>query len=105
LIDFLSLNNSKTQNPIVNDTITFSDIKLIKVPPALASVVVAGMIAGDNSYDVKVYINGTRYYQTTHFTIAITSTSLTINFNPANLGFNVDSADEIAITGKFIELV
>jgi hypothetical protein len=29
---------------------------------------------------------------------------LTINFNSGALGFNVDSADEIAITGKFVDL-
>ena len=105
LVDFLSLNGSKTQNPIVNNTITFSDIKLIKAPAALSSVIVAAMNVGSDSYDVKVYINGTRYYQTTHFTVTITSTSLTINFNPTNLGFDVDSGDEIAITGKFIDLI
>ncbi len=104
LIDFLSLNNSITQNPITNNTITFSDIKLIKTPPTLLSVVTAGLIVGDTSYDIKLYINGVRYYQTTHFTVAITASSLTINFNSVNLGFDVDSGDEIAITGKFIDL-
>lgn len=100
LIDFLSLNNSKIQNPVTNNTITFSGIKLIKTPATLISVVTSGLNVGSDSYDVKVYINGTRYYQT-NFTIAITSTSLTINFN---VGFDVDSEDEISITGKFIDL-
>jgi hypothetical protein len=104
LIDFLSLNNSKVQNPIVNNIITFTDIKCIKTPPALTSVVTSGFTIGDSSYDIKVYINGTRYYATTHFTIGLTSTSLTITFLPINLGFDVDNADEISITGKFIDL-
>ncbi len=104
LIDFLSLNNSASQNPTTNNTITFSGIKLIKTPASLISVITSALENGDDSYDVKVYINGVRYYFNTHFTISLTTSSLTINFNSGALGFNVDSADEIAITGKFIDL-
>jgi len=104
LIDFLSLNNSKSENPVTNNTIIFSGIKLIKAPAALVSVVTGGLNVGGESYDIKVYINGVRYYPTTHFGFAITGTSLTINFSAANLGFDVTSTDEIAITGKFIDL-
>jgi hypothetical protein len=104
LIDFLSLNNNKIEHPTTNNTITFSGIKLIKAPQQLASVVSAGLVVGDNSYDVKIYINGVRYYQTTHFTVSITNSTLTINFNSVNLGFDVTISDEIAVTGKFIEL-
>jgi hypothetical protein len=106
LIDFLSLNNSKVGNPISDNTITFDNIKLIKAPAQLESVVNAAIIIPSNGiYDVKVYINGTRYYFETHFTVALSSTSLRLNFIPANLGFNVDSGDEIIITGKFIDIV
>jgi hypothetical protein len=105
LIDFLSLNNSKIENPTVDNSVIFSDIKLIEAPAALVSVVSSGITVLDKAYDVKVYINGTRYYHTTHFTVTISSTSLTINFIPANLGFIVDSDDEITITGKFIDIV
>lgn len=105
LIDFLSLNNSKTQNPILNNTITFDNIKLIKAPPLLVSVVSASINVGNDVYDVKVYINGTRYYHTTHFTVSISLSSFTLNFIPANLGFDVDSGDEITITGKFIDII
>jgi len=104
LIDFLSLNNSKSENPVSNDTIEFTAIKLIKAPAALSSVISGGLNVGGVSYDIKVYINGVRYYPTTHFGFSITSTSLTINFLPDNLGFNVTSTDEIAITGKFVDL-
>lgn len=104
LIDFLSLNNSKIQNPITNNTIAFSGIKLIKTPAALVSVVSSGIAVADDTYDIKVYINGTRYYHNTHFSVSITSSSLIINFIQANLGFAVDSGDEISITGKFINL-
>jgi hypothetical protein len=105
LIDFLSLNNTKTQNPITNDTITFANIKLIKTPSLLASVITSGISVGSDSYDVKLYINGTRYYQNTHFTVSITLTSLTINFISGLFSQPIDSGDEITITGKFIDIV
>lgn len=105
LIDFLSLNNSKVQNPTANNTITFTGIKLIKAPALLSSVISGSMSVGSDSYDVKVYINGVRYYHNTHFTVELASNSLTINFISANLGFSVDSGDEITITGKFINIV
>ena len=60
-------------------------------------------VAGE-SYDIKIYINGVRYYPTTHFGFTITSSSLILNFNSANLGFTVDSADEVTIIGKFIDV-
>ena len=104
LIDFLSLNNSKVQNPISNDTIIFTSIKLIQAPAQLSGVISSGLTYGGNSYDVKLYINGVRYYQTTHFTAIVSNNSLTINFNPGLFPLPVDSGDEITITGKFIEL-
>ena len=105
LIDFLSLNNSKIQSPVENNTITFTGIKLIKTPSTLISVVTSGITIGNDAYDIKVYINGVRYYFTTHFTVSITASSLTINFSAANLGFTVSNTDEISITGKFIDIV
>jgi hypothetical protein len=104
LIDFLSLNNSKVVDGGIN-TATFTGIKLIEAPAQLAGVITAGLTYDNKSYDVKVYINGTRYYYTTHFTVTMSSTSLTLNFIPVNLGFDVDNGDEITITGKFIDLV
>ena len=104
LIDFLSINNSKAQNPVSNNTITFTGIKLIEAPAQLQSVISAGLTVNSLTYDIKVYINGVRYYQTTHFTCTGTSNTLIINFISANLGFNVTSTDEIIITGKFINV-
>jgi hypothetical protein len=105
LIDFLSLNNSKVQNPVSNNTITLTGIKLIQAPAQLASVITAGLTYDGNSYDIKLYINGVRYYQTTHFTAVVSNNSLVITFLSANLGFSVTSTDEITITGKFIDIV
>ena len=104
LIDFLSINNSKVGNPTTNNTITFTGIKLIQAPPQLQSVISAGLLVNGTTYDAKIYINGVRYYQTTHFTCTGTANSLTINFISANLGYNVVSTDEIIITGKFLDV-
>ena len=104
LVDFLSLNNSKSENPTVSNTITFNSIKLIKTPPSLTSVVTGGISVGDSTYDIKVYINGVRYYPASHFSVLITNTSFQINFNSANLGFSVESDDEVIILGKFIDV-
>jgi len=106
IIDFLSLNNSKYLNPVTNNIVNFTNIKPIKTPPTLRSVITSGLNYNDEVYDIKVYINGVRYYQTLHFSVTITNSSLTINFNPAQsgLGFNVTAQDEIIITGKFINL-
>jgi hypothetical protein len=104
LIDFLSLNSSKIGNPIVDNTITFQNIKLIKTPEQLSSVITGGLLVVGVNYDIKVYINGVRYYQTSHFTVGITSSTFTLNFLSQNLGFDVTPTDEIIITGKFVNL-
>lgn len=100
LIDFLSLNNNMVTAgaPVT----TFSNIKLIKTPAALQSVITSALTDGDDSYDVKVYVNGVRYYFNTHFTVVVNSNSLEIDFS--SMPFAVDSGDEITITGKFIDL-
>ena len=102
LIDFLSINNSKVVDGGTNSA-TFSNVKLIQAPAQLASVISAGLSYGGNSYDIKLYINGVRYYQTTHFTVtSYTNNILTLALSP---GFPVDNNDEITITGKFIEIL
>jgi hypothetical protein len=104
LIDFLSINNSKAQNPISNNTITFTGIKAIKTPAQLTSVVTSGMTYGSDVYDIKLYINGVRTLQSSNFTVVITASSIVVTFLPVGIGFNITSTDEIIITGKFIDL-
>jgi hypothetical protein len=105
LIDFLSINNSKTQNPVSNNTITFTGIKAIKTPSQLTSIVSGGINYNNEIYDVKVFVNGQRKFQSlSHFTVIINDSSLTIVFSLAYMGFNVTSTDEIVITGKFIDV-
>jgi hypothetical protein len=102
LIDFLSLNNSKVVAGGVN-TATFSNIKLIEAPAQLVGVVSSGLTYDGKTYDIKLYINGVRYYQTSHFMVTSYSNNvLILSLSP---GFSVDSDDEISITGKFIDIV
>jgi hypothetical protein len=101
LIDFLSINNSKVVDGGINSA-TFSNIKLIQAPAQLQSVISAGLLVNDVTYDAKIYINGVRYYQTTHFTVtSYINNTLILALSP---GFPVNSGDEIIITGKFLDL-
>lgn len=106
IIDFLSLNNSKYINPVSNNVAAFTNIKPIKTPALLKGTINSGLTYNNEIYDIKIFVNGIRYYQTLHYSVIITNSSLTINFNPAptGIGFNVTSMDEIIITGKFIDL-
>ena len=82
----------------------FSNIKLIEAPAQLVGVISSGLTYDEKTYDIKLYINGVRYYQTSsHFTVtSYTNNTLTLTLSP---GFSVDSGDEITITGKFIDIV
>jgi hypothetical protein len=103
LIDFLSLNNSKVVGGETNSSVIFTNVKLIQAPAQLSGVITSGLTYDGSSYDIKLYINGVRYYQTTHFTvISYTNNILTLSLSP---GFSVNSGDEITITGKFIDIV
>ena len=104
LIDFLSLNNSKVVDGETNSSAIFPGVKLIQAPAQLTSVITAGLTYDGNSYDIKLYINGVRYYQTSHFTIGVSLTTFTLNFLPDNLAFDVTPTDEVIITGKFVNL-
>ena len=99
LIDFLSLNNSKVTTSTTNQAI-FSNIKCIKTPPTLSSVVTSGFTVGSDTYDIKVYVNGVTLIASNLYSVALTLNSLTINFT----GYQVDPGWEITITGKFIDL-
>ena len=72
--------------------------RLIKTPAAFSSVI-------STEYDIKIYINGVRYYETTHYTYSMVGSTLTVTFNNITLGWSVVSSDEVTITGKYIELI
>lgn len=118
LIDFLSLNNSVIKTLTLGDidtnfvgkvgkqTITFSDIKCIKTPNALSSVISSGLNVNGNIYDIQVYANGVRYYQDSNFTagtIDVNGMGLRLHLDP-DLMPEVEPGWEISIIGKFIDI-
>lgn len=105
-VDYISLTTTNQQNPIANNTISFTGVKLIKPPGVLAGIVSGSLSIDYDNYELKVYIDGVRYYQTTHFTATYSSTSYTLilNFIEGAIGFTVTSANEVSIIGKFINL-
>jgi len=98
VVDFLSINNTVTQSPITNNTITFSNIKLVKAPGLLASVISGELTINSIDYDVKIYKNSTKLIQNTDFNVTYVDSTLTIDFT----GTNVITTDDVTITGKFI---
>lgn len=99
LIDFLSINNSKIVTSTENQAI-FTNIRCIKTPTTLTSVVSSGFTISGDSYDIRVYVNGVTLVSSNLYSVALTSNSLTINFT----GYQVDAGWEITITGKFVDL-
>ena len=97
IIDFISLNNSEYLTYVSDNNFSIAGIKLIKTPPTLSAVISA-------EYDIKVYINGVRYYETTHYTYAIIGNTVSVTFNNVALGWNVVSTDEVSLIGKYIVL-
>jgi len=104
IIDFLSLNNNITQNPVTNNIISFTDIKLIEAPGVLTGTIAGTLLVNSQYYDIRVFINGVRYYQDTHFNVTYVSNTLTLNFIEVSVGFPVSAGEEVTITGKFINL-
>ena len=97
LIDYLSINNSEFMDFVSTNVFKIDNIKLIKTPPAFSGVI-------STQYDIKIYINGVRYYETTHYTYSVNNGTLTLTFNSGTLGFDIVSTDEVTITGKFIQI-
>ncbi len=95
VIDFLSLNGSEFLTYVSNNSFSIPNIKLIQTPSALSTVI-------STQYDIRIYINGVRYYETTHYTYELVGGTLVVTFNSVNLGWDVVSTDEVSIIGKFI---
>ena len=102
LIDFLSMNNVKSQYPITNNTITLSGVKLVKAPGILSGLITGALTVNSVNYDVRVYVNGTELTQMANFTATYNETTyeLVLNFVTPS----VTTADEVTITGKFLNL-
>jgi hypothetical protein len=104
IIDFMSIRGSQEATFIDADSVKLTNVKSPKLPPELVD-------SFNESDRYRVYINGvyippTKYSHTGSFS----NQEVYFNFNtgssisPTELGYSIDSTDEIGITGKFIEL-
>lgn len=115
VIDFMSIRGSQEATFVDDDTVKLVNVELPKLPPELVG-------SFDNDQWFRVYINGVLIPPTKYsYTGSYGTDEIYFNFNtgslspggvyPTNLissttdlGYIVETTDEIGITGKFIEL-
>ena len=104
IIDFMSIRGSSTGSFVDADTVKLESVKLPTLPPELV-----GSFNTDEWF--RVYINGVFVPHTKYsYTGSYGANEIYFNFNTGStatstdLGYELDSNDEIGITGKFIEL-
>ena len=114
-IDFMAIRGSKEATFVDDDTVKLENVELPKLPPELV-----GVFNVDDWF--RVYINGVFVPSLKYsYTGSYSNNEIYFNFNtgslsvggtyPTNLqssatelGYIIESTDEIGITGKFIEL-
>ena len=104
IIDFMSVRGSQEATFVDADSVKLTNVELPKLPPQLV-----GSFNEDDRF--RVYINGvlipTAKYS---YTGSYANNEIVFNFSTGSaitatdLGYEIDSGDEIGITGKFIEL-
>ena len=104
IIDFMSIRGSQEATFVDSETMKLTNVKLPKLPPELE-----GTFNQDDWF--RVYINGV-YIPSTKYTYTYDYNANEITFtmdtsspsSPTSLGYTLENADEIGVTGKFIEL-
>lgn len=115
VIDFMSIRSSQEAVFVDADTIKLTNVELPKLPPELIG-------SFDNDQWFRIYINGVLIPSTKYsYTGSYGTNEIYFNFNTGSLqvggtyptdlittttdlGYILESTDEIGITGKFIEL-
>ena len=104
LIDFMSIRGSQEATFVDADTIKLTNVKTPKLPAELAD-------SFNENDRFRVYINGVYIPPAKYsYTSSFANNEIYFNFNTGSavsateLGYTLDSNDEIGITGKFIEL-
>ena len=104
IIDFMSIRGSQQATFVDADTVKLQNVDLPKLPPELI-----GTFNEDDWF--RVYINGVYVPSTKYsYTGSYDTNEIYFNFSTGSvstttdLGYEIDSVDEIGITGKFIEL-
>ncbi len=109
IIDFMSIRGSKQTTFVDADTVKLTSVDLPKLPPELI-----GVFNTDDWF--RVYVNGV-FVENKKYTYEEIGTEIYFNFGTGSLdgdgrlvstatelGYIIESTDEIGITGKFIEL-
>jgi hypothetical protein len=104
IIDFMAVRGSQEGTFVDADSIKLTNVKLPKLPPQLVD-----SFNEDDRF--RVYINGVYIPSTKYsYTSSYVDNEITFNFSTGSvitatdLGYEIESGDEIGITGKFIEL-
>ena len=115
VIDFMSVRSSQEASFVDADTIKLTNVELPKLPPELIG-------SFDNDQWFRIYINGVLIPSTKYsYTGSYGTDEIYFNFNTGSLqaggtypndlitsvndlGYILESSDEIGVTGKFIEL-
>ena len=96
VIDFVAIRGSQMGVFVDDDTFKLTNVELPVLP---------GELLGTFDLDswFKVYVNGA-FISPQYYTYSYDGNVNEITFDFVNLSFNIDSDDEIAVTGKFIEI-
>tara|TARA_B110000459_G_scaffold141417_1_gene154168 strand:- start:4508 stop:5632 length:1125 start_codon:yes stop_codon:yes gene_type:complete len=104
IIDFMSVRGSQEATFVDGDSVKLTNVELPKLPPELNE-------SFDENDRFRVYINGVLIPAAKYsYTGSYVDNEITFNFSTGSaisatdLGYEIDSGDEIGITGKFIEL-
>ena len=104
IIDFMAVRGSQEGTFIDADSVKLTNVELPKLPPELA-----GSFNEDDRF--RVYVNGVYIPPAKYsYTGSYTNNEIVFNFDTGSaitattLGYEIESTDEIGITGKFIEL-
>jgi hypothetical protein len=104
IIDFMSVRGSQEATFVDADSVKLTNVELPKLPPQLVD-----SFNEDDRF--RVYINGVYIPSTKYsYTSSYVDNEIAFNFSTGSvitatdLGYEIESGDEIGITGKFIEL-
>lgn len=104
IIDFMSVRGSQEATFVDADSAKLTNVELPKIPVELTD-------SFNDSDRFRVYINGVYIKPTKYsYTGSYVDNEITFNFNTGSeetsttLGYEIEIADEIGVTGKFIEL-
>ena len=96
VIDFVAIRGSQQTEFVNGTTVKLTNVRLPILPPELV-----GSFDTENWF--RVYING-EFKQPDEYTYSYSGVNKEIQFEFTDLGFDIESDDEVMVTGKFVQL-